>query len=179
MKKFGVNNFARTRHTKFSPYSYFTGTEAELLAMIEDNFSKGRPGNREGVIIVPVDTTGFFSGVCVVQPGMHLQADFKARREGEDPFVQVTAKAGFAHKAQAKIVEIILYSKDAMGPDATEGAEWEVISINARETLEDEPQHPISMARNLLGLPGGTKVNYTAEDFAKSIIYWSNRVNCS
>ena len=34
---------------------------------------------------------------------------------------------------------------------------------------------PMAMARNFLALPGGTKAEYTAAQFAEAIIYWSTR----
>jgi hypothetical protein len=33
----------------------------------------------------------------------------------------------------------------------------------------------MAMARNFLVLPGGTKAEYTAAQFAEAIIYWSTR----
>jgi hypothetical protein len=36
-----------------------------------------------------------------------------------------------------------------------------------------EPMSPIAMAKNLLGLPGGTHADYTAEEFARSILFWA------
>jgi hypothetical protein len=32
---------------------------------------------------------------------------------------------------------------------------------------------PVTMARNFLGLVGGTRGEFTAEQFAKSIMYWA------
>lgn len=176
MKQVGVNNFARTRHTKFAPYSYFGGTEEELIALVEQNFDKAKPGYKEGVKLVPVPATNFFSGVCLVDASIPLRAEFKARREGEEPYVQVFCNNCADHKTPAKVVEVVVYHKDVLADQATEGAEWEVVSINARDTEEEEPQTPMAMARNMLNLPGGTQATYTAEQFAKAILYWSKRV---
>ena len=38
--------------------------------------------------------------------------------------------------------------------------------------------HPVAMARNMLGLPGGSEATYTAEEFATAIVYWSTRAMC-
>ena len=35
---------------------------------------------------------------------------------------------------------------------------------------------PLTMARNMLCKPGGTPVDYSAEQFARSVYYWSLRV---
>ena len=61
--------------------------------------------------------------------------------------------------------------EDFVGTDC----EWELVSINARPTPEPEPLTPDTMARNFLELPGGTKADYTAEEFARAILYWSCR----
>ena len=39
---------------------------------------------------------------------------------------------------------------------------------------EEEPMDPYTMARNFLHLKGGTKGDFTAEQFAQSIVYWNN-----
>lgn len=178
MKKIGLNTFARTRHTKFSPYSFYAGAEADLIALTEQHFGSAKPGYKEGVVLVPVPADKFYSGVVQVAPDTQLRAEFKARREGEEPYIQVFAVNAADKKGPAKVVEIVCYSKDVLGTEATEGAEWEIVSVNARETEDEEPPTPLAMARNMLGLPGGTQATYTAEQFARAITYWSNRVMC-
>jgi hypothetical protein len=59
--------------------------------------------------------------------------------------------------------------------EAETDSDWEIISINARATVDDEPLTPMAMARNFLEFTGGTKAEYSAEEFAKSIVYWSNK----
>lgn len=178
MKALGMNNFARTRHTKYSPYSYFTGSEIELLAIVAREFKNGRQGYKEGVWLVGVPPERFRTGVVMVGPDTPLRAEFKVRREGEEPYVQVFAVNATDSKAQAKVVDVVLYSNAVLGDDATDDAEWEVVSINARETEQEEPPTPMAMARNMLNLPGGTKAEYSADEFARSIAYWSQRVMC-
>jgi hypothetical protein len=34
---------------------------------------------------------------------------------------------------------------------------------------------PLTMARNMLAKPGGTPCDYTAEQFAEAVWYWSRR----
>lgn len=175
MTTIAMNRFAR-RHTATSRFSHFSGTEAELLALVTENFAKATPGYRPGVVLVPVPAKGFFSGVTEVTTETPLTAKLTRRREGEAPFVEVTAKGP---KLPAEVVEVVLYSHETLaeGGEAETAAEWEVISINARSTAGPEPLTPVAMARNFLGLPGGTKAEYTAEEFAKAIVYWSTRAN--
>ena len=107
-----------------------------------------------------------------------FKVKFEPRREGEAPFIQVLAEG--ATKIPAKRVEIVLYRHDVLmeSNEASSGAEWEIISVNAHPTEEESPMTPLTMARNFLQLKGGTKGDYTAEQFARSIVYWSTRVAC-
>lgn len=177
MTSFGINEFAR-RQTKDSPFSYFDGSEEELLTVIRENFCARERGYREGVVIVPVcqpqtSRTLFYSGVCEVTEDTELRAEFSARRPGEAPFLKVRAVGG--EKIAAYVTELVLYSREVLGGDATEGADWELISINARPGADPEPMSPMAMARNFLGHEGGTRATYTAEEFARAIVYWSRR----
>jgi hypothetical protein len=170
-----MNQLAR-RQTVESKYSHFGGSEAELLRLVEENLENATPGYRDGVILVSVPSEGFFSGVVEVTEEMRLIATFASRRRGEEPYIAVEAIG--APKLPARHVELVLYLHDVLGEDASSEAEWELVSINARPTEGEEPLKPMAMARNFLELPGGTKAEYTAEEFARSIQYWSTRAMC-
>jgi len=174
MSIISINNFA-LRQTEDSEYSHFAGTFEELVGLVEAHFAEAKPGKRDGVVLVSLPPERFFSGVVEVTEETELTAKFEARRKGEDAYIQVTAKGV---KLPAKNVDIILYSHNELDEDASTDAEWEIVSINARPTEEPEPPTPVAMARNMLELPGGTKAEYTAEEFARSIIYWSTRAMC-
>lgn len=171
-KVVAVNNFV-LRQTAESRFSHFDGEWHDLAALVRDHLRHGKPGYKDGVLLVPVPEDGFFSGVVEVTPETKLEAAFTARREGEEPFVQVVAVGG--EKLPAKVVEIVLYRHDVLGDEAVTDAEWEIVSINARATEEPEPLTPMAMARNFLESPGGTTAAYTAIEFARSIEYWSKR----
>lgn len=174
--RIGVNQFVR-RQTAESKYSHFEGSWDELVELVETNFYYCRkPGYRDGVILVLVPPGRFFSGVVEVTPDTQLRATFAARHEEERPFIQVEAVG--AEKLPARAVEIVLYRRDVLLEEpggASTGADWEIVSINARPTCESEPLTPVAMARNFFVLPGGTKAEYATEEFARSIIYWSKR----
>ena len=136
-------------------------------------------GYKPGVIVlsIPPCFAGFrfYSGVTVLTETTPLRARFAARRPGEEPFVEVQA---LGRKNEAVAVDIILYSRallveEGENPDAD--TDYEIVSINARTSAEPEPMSPMAMARNFLALPGGTKAEYTAAQFAEAIIYWSTR----
>lgn len=171
MKKIGLNDLVR-RQTGDSKYSHFRGTWKELVELVESHFDEARQGYRDGVLLIPLPSGNFFSGVVELSESTPLYAKFAARRKDEEPYLQVTA-AG--EKSPAKAVEVIIYRHDVLGDDATAEAEWEIVSLNARSTVEPESMTPITMARNFLGLVGGTWAEYTAQEFAESILFWSKR----
>lgn len=171
MTKVICNPFVH-RQTPDSSFSHFAGSWEELEAMAEVSFLEARPGYKDGVLLLSVDPTRFFTGIVELTPSVQLVAAFKARREGELPFIDVTARG---HKMPAEAVDLVLYRKDILDGDASAiPADYEIVSINARlYKAYAEPMTPMAMARNFLALPGGTKADYTAEEFAKSIAFWS------
>jgi hypothetical protein len=168
----GINSFAR-RQTKDSPYSYWTGSDEELLKRVRSaKASDIKPGYKDGVIIVPVDPDGFYSGVVELTGDSVITGHFGARRENEEPVLEVRATG---HKVPAKFVEVILYSKEALDGEVGSGADWDIISINGRATEEEEPMHPVAMARNQLRRVGGSPAEYTSDQWAKAVWYWAKR----
>ena len=172
--KVGINAFVK-RQTAESAFSHYAGTWEALASLCEAHLASGVEGYKPGVLLVTVPADGFFSGVVDVRDVVRVELTAKVvtRRDGEVPYVQVTGKGA---KVPAAAVELVLYSAATLEGDATEGTEWELISINARATVEAEPITPLAMARNMLGLPGGTAATYTAEQFAVAVVYWSTRV---
>lgn len=184
--KIAVSKFARERHTPEGPRDHFSGTWEELIQLVEKNFENAVEGYRPGVCRVPVTPEGFFCSTIEAKDAPELIAVFEARREGELPFLQVRTTGA---KSPAHAVEVILYRHDVLeeGGERTSDAEWEVVSIQARLSDEPEPMHPMTMARNFLkGIDpnhpageGGSAGTYTAEDFARAVVYWSARVKVS
>lgn len=181
----GMNTFA-LRQTAASEFSHFEGSTTELLELVNAAFdpetnrviAKDEETGEPRVIGVTVPSGRFFSGVIQVTPETELFTEFKARREGEEPYIRNVAKG---RKARAVVTEVICYSHAALAEDgdASTWAEFEVVSIGARDTVDPEPQHPVSWARNVLGLEGGTKRVATPEEIkcAEMIMYWSTRAS--
>jgi len=170
----GVSNFVR-RQTPEASYSHFEGTWEELVELVKANFRHGKQGYKPGVLLVPVPVQHvrrFRSSTVKVNQNTKLRPQFAPRREGEMPFISVRAQGG---KSVASHAFVVLYSHAVLmeGGEATTNADWEIISINARGTEAEEPMDPMTMARNFLCLPGGTKGEFTAQQFAESIVYWS------
>jgi hypothetical protein len=180
-----VSDFAKSRHTKDSRYSYFDGSWEQLVQLVEANFSKAKPGYRDGVVLVPVPANGFYSNTVQMSEGMELVGKYVPRRPGEKPYIQWTPSG--AAKMPAKNVDIVLYRHDVLveGDEASADSEWEIISINASpwemKEGESEPMHPETLMRNYFIEAGGTEMKgVTPEQFVellrKSREYWRNKM---
>jgi hypothetical protein len=176
-KFLAINDYCRNNHSE-DKGSHYAGSEESLLALVAANWDKRKPGFTEGCAEVSVPPEGFFSGVVdlVAKPKAVLTPRFAPRQEGEDPVLSVHGEP--ALKAPAKRVRIILYSHDLLAKDGdnTTEAEFEIITILAECDEEEAPMPPVTMARNFLNLDGGTKGDFSPEDFAKAIMYWSQHV---
>jgi hypothetical protein len=180
----GVLDFVK-RQTKDSKHDYFEGTWEELVELVKKywEFRSVSPNN-PGVLLIPMSHEvlhRFFSSTVAVMENTMLKATFAPRVSEEAAFIQVTATG--ALKKAAQHVEIILYSHETLAADGdapdTREADYYIVSINAYPTSEPSPMSPMTMARNFLGLKGGTRppIPYTAEDFARSIVYWGQHVH--
>lgn len=162
-----------SRQTPESRFSHFEGTWDELVALVQVCFYKSFPGYKNGVLLVPVPADRFRCGVVEVTEGIELKATLVTRRPSEDPYIDVVAVGG--EKLAARVVEIVVYSHATLGDEATTDADFEIISVNARPTEEPEPMTPVAMARNMLERPGGSAATYTADEFARAVLYWQTR----
>lgn len=170
------------RQTKDSGFSHYSGTWDDLEKVVTEcmrNTHNVRPGYKDGVVLVDLAFTGFerlgkfYSALVKIYPETKLNVSYAPRLIGEDPFIRVSAKAD---KQEAKYVTFVCYRADVLDEDddRSTDAEWEIIAIKARMTKEEEPMDPYTMARNFLHLKGGTKADFTAQQFAESILYWNN-----
>jgi hypothetical protein len=181
-KIISVSDFAKNRHLENSEFTHFNGSWTELEDKTLNQFESGSfsEGYREGVVLVhmnEMDSKLFYTynGFPMFE-GMKLSAEYKPRREGEEPRICVRI---LESKIQCKFVDIILYRWDVLeeNKERSSNSIWEIVSINGKQSNELEPMAPLTMARNFLHLPGGTKGEFSAEDFANAIVYWSKRNN--
>jgi hypothetical protein len=168
------------RQTPESGFSHFEGSWEELEKRTASRMSDPKnitPGYRDGVILVdlylPYSNYQFYSAVVKLDENTKLISNYAARRPGEDPFIRVAAKA---KKQRTLNASVVLYRLDVLAEnnERETDADWEIVAIKARTSDEEEPMDPYTMARNFLHLKGGTKGDFTAEQFAKSILYWNN-----
>lgn len=174
MKKVACGEFVR-RQTEESGFSHFNGNWDLLEYMTEmamvnpDNIT---PGYRDGVVLVSLHAEMFSAAIVKITERTRLMVNYAPRRDGESPYIRVSAKAD---KQRAKHASVVLYRHDVLDEnnERETDAEWEIVAIKARVSSEEEPMDPMTMARNFLHLAGGTKGDFSAEDFAKSIVYWN------
>ena len=72
-------------------------------------------------------------------------------------------------------VDLILYRHDVLAENDEEStdAEWELISVHAiPEGVDKLPMGPVTMMRNQLELPGGTKAQYSSDEWAEAVRFW-------
>jgi hypothetical protein len=205
---FAKRQTAASRYSHYEPRLGFASDSpqawAELEALINEAFEKYSGDksrltavSENGLVLklaLPEESCqGFYSGVILADETTVFKTSFGKREravEGELPSIHVSALSG--RKAKAVAVDVIVYHVsqlsldertyiDDNGATVVENAEWQVVSINARDTVNPEPPTPLAMARNmaaLLEMPegvGGSARGYTAEQFVEAILYWSRR----
>ena len=178
--KLGWSDFARGRHAPGGKHTWFEGTDEELLCRVLDSWQHRKPGagrlDCEKVVVVPVDPTGFVSSTVRVDEQTALNATFERRQPHEDGYVRVMA---VGPREKAEYASVVLYSADTLlENDGTRSGDfdWEIVCLIAGPE-PDEPMDPLTMARNMLEMPGGTYCHYSAEQFAEAVWYWSGRAS--
>jgi hypothetical protein len=169
------------RQTRTSEFSYFNGDFAHVEKLAIENFDNAIAGYRDEVLLVPVCPAGFYSSVVPITEELEFETVAKARRTGEAVLVYTVA---YGIKPPAVKVDIVLYRRDLLLKDELDrenltGAEWEIVSINARTTDESVPMGEATIARNILagtdhpfGKGGTSDPNTTAMALAESIAFW-------
>lgn len=186
--KIVVNPFARGRHVPGTGFSFLDHPdwEGELIERVKVGIENGdvRDGYRAGVKLVNVSTANddgvidVMTGLVLLDDEDKLEAMFQARQDGEDKFVDVRA---ITAPKKAAWLDVVLYHTSVLKEDGDNSIDegWEIISLNALPDDEECPLSPVGMARNQLHLEGGTQGEYSGEEFAKSIMYWSKHALCT
>lgn len=177
----GWSEFAENRHFEGGEYSYSILSNEEVSALVLANWENRIPGQGEvdisRKVVVPIsDTSSFRCKTTLLNEDTQIKSKVTRRQEGEDLFVK-----SFTSQKSEKVnfVNIVCYSAEALvenGGKRSTDCDWEIVCVIA-SPVEKEPMMPLAMARNMLEKPGGTKSIYSAEEFAESIYYWSQRVS--
>jgi len=190
----GWSDFALKNSAKGTGQSYSILPHDQIVTLVQKNWHHRKPGDGEGdsvdrKVLVPIVAIGslFFCPPRVkLVEGMPVQARVAVRagqeNTGELPTVETWIDANDAEsydlvETPASHIDVVCYSAEALmenGGTRSTDCEWEIVTILASSN-EKEPMNPITMARNFLGAPGGTKSDYTAEEFAKAILFHANQ----
>lgn len=188
--KIKVDAFARSRHIPGKPYSEFVGTFESLEFLLSKNLKKEalEAGYRPGVFLFKVDpfsVDNFLVGHKAIEVGDKLVATFEPRQNGEAPMKGTYIKQ-YKPVAQACVLvfytpEVLAENDDNLEYRSVDKADLYLISINAgmteAECRDRPPMDPITMARNQLGLAGGTQASYTSDEWAKAVWYDATHAN--
>jgi len=173
-----VNEFVR-RQVKGSGKTYADGlTFEEISFHAEEQLNQGyyTEGYRDGVVLVQIAQELIHHFICPfvkITEATKLKAIVVRRRPEEEPYIQIRALNGGPLKTGAG--DLILYRHDVLAEtnEQTSDADWELISFHAiPKGIENMPMGPITMMRNQLQLPGGTKAQYDAKIWAESVKFW-------
>ena len=152
----GVNSFVE-RQTKDSGKTYsksMSFKEIADYACIKIKKNKFKKGYRDGVILVTVDKNlldDFVSPIVKIDEKTKLVAEFKKRREDEEPYIKISALNGNILKTGS--VDLILYRNDVLKEtnENETNMKWELISFHAIPLdLKYLPMGPVTMMRNQL-----------------------------
>jgi len=172
-----ASEFVR-RQTKESGKTYSTTMSFDEIAKIaEDQLNSGDfiEGYRDGVVLIQLDTdikTDFICPLVEINEGTKLSAKCVKRRDGEEHYIQIRALNG--KTLQADIVDLVLYRRDVLEEtnEQSTDADWELIAFMAKPKNIKMPMGAVTMMRNQLQKPGGTKGVYETEKWAESVDFW-------
>ena len=173
-----INEFVK-RQIKGSGKTYADGlTFEEIVSHAQEQLANGyyTEGYRDGVILVQVDKKLLHNFICPftkITEKTTLEAKIVRRRPEEELYIQMRALNGIPLKTGS--VDLILYRHDVLTETNEEStdAEWELISFHAiPEGIEKMHMGPVTMMRNQLQLPGGTKAYYESEKWAEAVKFW-------
>ena len=189
----GWSDFAILRHREGTGHSYYDGKQSNVTQMVKDRWEDRVPGDGETgyrrKVLVRVPADGFVCPTIDIEHfagsirSRFIDTEVRCRQDGEDLFVSDSVQKktlDYLSLQQDKpvYVDIVLYSADALtenGGERSTNRDWEIVCVIA-SPVENEPMEPLTLARNFLEKPGGTKSTYTAQQFAESIYYWSQKI---
>jgi hypothetical protein len=201
MPSIGFSDYARQNCRPELGHSYTILSEDQLIELAEEHWQSRSSGDGETgidrkVIIrlpisfneerwgIPANTSLFIGTSALLHPEMVL-SDKVVQRQGqtqEDYFIAHLVKISELKRLglqtePVNLALIVLYSKEALQEkkERSIDVDWEIITI-LTAVEEYQPMLGLTMARNHLNLPGGTLSVYTADAFAKALIFWEKRV---
>tara|TARA_Y100001970_G_scaffold85522_1_gene107880 strand:+ start:1992 stop:2549 length:558 start_codon:yes stop_codon:yes gene_type:complete len=173
----GISEFVkRQQPNSGKTYALLSFNEIAKYAELKLKKNQYRHGYRDGVILIDVDSDKVNQFICPyvkIDKDTVLNAEVTKRRPNEKHYIRIKAKNG--ENLKTNKVELILYRYDVLKEtnENTTDNDWELISFHAiPEGVNKLPMGPVTMMRNQLQLPGGTKGNYSSEEWAESVDFW-------
>ena len=173
----GISEFVkRQQPNSGKTYALLSFNEIAKYAELKLKKNQYRHGYRDGVILIDVDSDKVNQFICPyvkIDKNTVLNAEVTKRRPNEKHYIRIKAKNG--ENLKTNKVELILYRYDVLKEtnENTTDNDWELISFHAiPEGVNKLPMGPVTMMRNQLQLPGGTKGNYSSEEWAESVDFW-------
>ena len=184
----GLSEFAKNNSIREKGYSYTTLPLEAVIKQIQENWDQRIPGsgepNTDRKVLVPISPINFYCPLrAKLVEGLPIQTKAIRRQDGEDLYLETYVKESDAIKFNALIerpaveVNVVCYSAEAVQENnqkRSTDADWEIITYLATDG-GIEPMSPLVMARNYLEMPGGTKTDYSAQQFAEAIYHHSTK----
>ena len=173
----GINNFVK-RQIKESGKTYSTLSFKFICSHAQEQLRKGKfkEGYRDGVKLIPVSTTLLEHFICpIVRIDMNTRFESIPKKRRKDEKLYISTKALNGTPLEIGGVDLILYRHDVLKETNEENTskDWELIAFQAiPKEIDSLPMGPITMMRNQLCLPGGTKGEYTSKEWAESMKFW-------
>ena len=156
-----------------------------LISRVQAAWDDRRPGNRDGIVLVPLEVIGQNFATCpivVLKEGDLLGGEFVPRRGVDElPRKQTYVIDDGSELVLASHVDVVVYRADVLdetGHRSTE-MEWEVVTLLGKPTAQGEPIAPMTLSYNHFELSGGSSTGMDAagyeEAMRESIVFWWNK----
>ena len=177
MMTVGISEFVY-RQKPNSGKTYSSLDFPQIAKYAEEKLNKNDyvKGYRDGVVIIKIEdemTKNFICPFVKINDHSILKAEVARRRPEEEHYIRIKSTNGTPLETGS--VELILYRNDVLqeSNEATTDSDWELISFHAiPKEVEEMPMGSVTMMRNQLQLPGGTKGHYESDKWAKSVQFW-------
>jgi len=150
---------------------------SKIASIAEENLNLGNyiEGYRDGVILIELESNiakNFICPLTKINKNTILSAENVRRREKEEYYIQIRALNGKSLNTDK--VDLVLYRNDVLREtnEQSTNADWELIAFMAKPKGIKMPMGPVTMMRNQLQKPGGTKGVYASEKWAESVDFW-------
>ena len=173
----GIGTFIK-RQVKGSGKTYSKLTFEKIAEHAEEKLSNRefKKGYREGVILISVDKRllkYFICPIIRINKNTKFESIPKKRRDNEELYISTKALNG--KPLEIGGVDLILYRYDVLAETNERETDkyWELIAFHAiPKEIKELPMGPVTMMRNQLELPGGTKGEYSSKQWAEGVRFW-------